>query len=126
MGYTIETVAENIILITLRSPFIPAVDLPALHLAAAAACATMRAPITRVVDMTEARFPISDSEHTLYEATRRRAGSLADPRFYTVYVVGENAAARQLVESLDREEYGDLHFEMVTTLDEALVLVGVA
>src|SRR5688500_5329026 len=125
MGFMIEPLAENIILITLQSPFTPAVDLPALHLAAAAACATMRTPIKRVVDMTAARFPISDWEHTLYEATRKRAGGLADPRFYTVYVVGQNSAARQLVESLDREEYGELHFEMVTTLDEALERVGV-
>jgi hypothetical protein len=124
VGYIIEALAEDIILITLVSPFDPTVDLPALHLATAAACAAMRIPITRVVDLSPVWFAGSEWASTLYEATRKRAGSLSDPRFFTVYVVGENKVARLLVQHLGGEEFGDLHFDMVTTLDEALERVG--
>lgn len=124
MPYTLERVAKKpIIVIRIFAPYNPETEVPLIHHATNELSQGIEGKVHRILDFSQSGLTFEQVVIGLAEASKARKGGIADERFISTYVVGNDEQAKFMVESIAQKQYGSHHVHAYGTLDEAMKVV---
>lgn len=121
MPYTLERVAKKpIIVIRIFAPYNPVVEVPVIHQETNELSQGIEGKVHRIVDFSESGLTFQQVVLGLAEASKARKGGVADERFISTYVVGDDQQAKFMVESISQQQYGGHNVKAYGSLDQAM------
>jgi queuine/archaeosine tRNA-ribosyltransferase len=109
---------EPIIVVTYTPPF-KGSDVHVVNQQVAQIAKNIHSDIYRIADLRSVNIEWTELMAALQEATQRTDGTLRDEHIHSIFV-GSDEMVSFAVESLQQRQYGGIHAELFSSLDEAI------
>ena len=120
MGFTLELLRDEPIMIVIGKGALTVQDFNAMFTESRVLLAGMNGPIYRIVDFRESTTSFIDLIRTTQIATKGTEGSTTDPRIKAV-VVGTTQWVSLGRTIFEQPQFSALHFPTVASLEDALI-----